>query len=180
VPAWVSAGAALISGGFGGWAAVSAWRANKAKGVADTAAQAAVEAQQQSAAAHSEIAALLGDQIAGLEAAQARRVVVETSIQYGRNGFVVRNGNDEPIYDLEIHPVSDQTAVINLSGNNPVRVQGPLKRDMLSPREPTQLWQLMGATDGMPVADQVRITFEDAQRRPWERVGNREPVKREA
>jgi hypothetical protein len=95
----------------------------------------------------------------------------------GRMGFVVWNASQsEPIYDLELEPMdADGAAILRFIGNNPTRVEGPLRVPVVPPNGKSPMWQLMGADATRDVADQVTITFDNAFRRFWQRIGNQEP-----
>jgi hypothetical protein len=194
-PAWIGAVTAVISVALAIWAAVSAARANAAKGKADLSAEEAVksqvkaaEAATRSANAQTQIAAWLADQTASGEPDQARRIVVEESgVEFeGRRSFVVRNRSQAPIHDLEIEPLNVDASIIRcvVLVRNGVegqivrsRVEGPMKVSILSKDDATNMWQLSGRDETRDIAEQVRLTFDDANRRTWERIGNQEPVR---
>ena len=194
-PAWIGAVTAVISVALAIWAAVSAARVNAAKGKADLSAEEAVksqvkaaEAATRSANAQTQIAAWLADQTASSEPDQARRIVVEESgVEVeGRRSFVVRNRSQAPIHELEIEPLNDDASIIRCDVlvrngvEGPIvrsRVEGPMKVSILSKDDATNMWQLSGRDETRDIAGQVRLTFDDANRRTWERIGNQEPVR---
>jgi hypothetical protein len=113
------------------------------------------------------------------ESKQALRVGFASSpVIMGRTGWVVRNDSDAPVSKLQISEVNGSHIVVY---NNDLDRVERFEIPLLAPGEATRMFRAATVdTDSDDEVEQLRLAFNDAEDRRWERTGTQAPRKADA